>query len=130
MPIYEYRCSNCGHKLEALQKISEPLLVACPSCQQDKLVKQVSAAGFHLKGSGWYVTDFKGGSSAKPAAGDEPAKPAADATTTKDGKAEPKKPAPAAASESAASPSSDTATSTSTPSKPATTTTPSSSGSA
>ncbi len=66
MPIYEYRCSSCGHELEALQKLSEAPLVACPSCHADSLVKQVSAAGFQLKGSGWYATDFKGG--AKPAA--------------------------------------------------------------
>jgi putative FmdB family regulatory protein len=66
MPIYEYRCSSCGHELEALQKLSEPPLVACPSCNADALVKQVSAAGFQLKGSGWYATDFRG--SGKPAA--------------------------------------------------------------
>jgi putative FmdB family regulatory protein len=66
MPIYEYRCSSCGSDHEALQKLSEPLLVTCPHCHKDTLVKQVSAAGFHLKGSGWYVTDFRNGS--KPAA--------------------------------------------------------------
>jgi putative FmdB family regulatory protein len=66
MPIYEYRCSSCGHELEALQKLSEAPLRACPSCNAEALVKQVSAAGFQLKGSGWYATDFKGG--AKPAA--------------------------------------------------------------
>src|SRR5215468_4687882 len=70
MPIYEYRCSSCGHELEALQKLSEAPLLACPSCKADALVKQVSAAGFQLKGSGWYATDFKSGS--KPAA-DKPA---------------------------------------------------------
>jgi len=70
MPIYEYRCSSCGHELEALQKLSEAPLVACPSCKADALVKQVSAAGFQLKGSGWYATDFKG--TKKPAA-DKPA---------------------------------------------------------
>ncbi len=67
MPIYEYRCKSCGHELEALQKLSDAPLVACPSCKADALVKQVSAAGFQLKGSGWYATDFKGG--AKPATG-------------------------------------------------------------
>jgi putative FmdB family regulatory protein len=66
MPIYEYRCSSCGHELEALQKFSDAPLVACPSCRAETLVKLVSAAGFHLKGSGWYATDFKGGGS-KPA---------------------------------------------------------------
>ena len=64
MPIYEYRCSSCGHELEALQKFSDARLVRCPSCGAEALVKQVSAAGFQLKGSGWYVTDFRGG--AKP----------------------------------------------------------------
>jgi putative FmdB family regulatory protein len=59
MPIYEYRCSSCGHELEALQKLSDAPLVACPSCKTGALVKLVSAAGFQLKGSGWYATDFK-----------------------------------------------------------------------
>jgi len=85
MPIYEYRCSACGHKLEALQKLSEARLVACPSCKAAALVKQVSAAGFHLKGSGWYATDFKG--SQKPAtdkaAADKPADGAKPAGETK-----------------------------------------------
>jgi putative FmdB family regulatory protein len=66
MPIYEYRCSSCGHELEALQKLSDAPLTDCPACRQAGLVKLVSAAGFHLKGSGWYATDFKGGG--KPAA--------------------------------------------------------------
>ena len=66
MPIYEYRCSACGKELEALQKLSDPPLTACPACHAETLVKLVSAAGFQLKGSGWYVTDFKG--SGKPAA--------------------------------------------------------------
>jgi putative FmdB family regulatory protein len=64
MPIYEYCCSSCGHELEALQKFSDAPLVTCPACGAAALVKQVSAAGFQLKGSGWYVTDFRGG--AKP----------------------------------------------------------------
>ena len=66
MPIYEYRCASCGSEHEVLQKISEPLLTMCPTCQKDTLTKLVSAAGFQLKGSGWYATDFKNGS--KPAA--------------------------------------------------------------
>lgn len=92
MPIYEYRCSSCGHKLESLQKFSDAPLRACPACHSDALVKQVSAAGFHLKGSGWYVTDFKGGGG-KPAAksGDGDAKPAdAKAEGKADAKPEPK----------------------------------------
>jgi putative FmdB family regulatory protein len=70
MPIYEYRCNDCGHKLEALQKLSDAPLLACPACGKDTLTKLVSAAGFQLKGSGWYATDFKG-SGGKPA--DKPA---------------------------------------------------------
>lgn len=62
MPIYEYRCSSCGHELESLQKLSDPPLVVCPACQKEALVKLVSAAGFQLKGTGWYVTDFRGNS--------------------------------------------------------------------
>jgi putative FmdB family regulatory protein len=60
MPIYAYRCSNCGHAQDALQKLSDPVLTVCPACGQPTYVKQVTAAGFQLKGSGWYVTDFRG----------------------------------------------------------------------
>ena len=67
MPIYEYRCTSCGHELEALQRFSDAPLMTCPACGQATLMKRVSAAGFQLKGSGWYVTDFKA-SGAKPAA--------------------------------------------------------------
>ena len=66
MPIYEYRCASCGHELEAMQKFSDPLLKQCPQCRADALVKLVSAAGFQLKGGGWYATDFRG-SGGKPA---------------------------------------------------------------
>jgi putative FmdB family regulatory protein len=66
MPIYEYRCENCGHHAEFLQKASEPPLTDCPVCNQPKLRKLLSAAGFQLKGSGWYATDFKN-KGAKPA---------------------------------------------------------------
>ena len=66
MPIYEYRCGACGQEHEVLQKVSEPLLVKCPACGKPKLQKLLSAAGFHLKGSGWYATDFKGGGKKKP----------------------------------------------------------------
>ncbi len=65
MPIYEYRCNACGHKLESLQRLSDAPLVACPACGKDALTKLVSAAGFQLKGSGWYATDFKN-SGSKP----------------------------------------------------------------
>jgi putative FmdB family regulatory protein len=60
MPIYEYRCEGCSHELEAMQKFSDPVLTDCPSCGKPLLRKLVSAAGFQLKGSGWYATDFKG----------------------------------------------------------------------
>jgi putative FmdB family regulatory protein len=66
MPIYEYGCTACGKELEALQKLSDAPLKTCPACHGETLMKRVSAAGFQLKGSGWYVTDFKG--SGKPAA--------------------------------------------------------------
>ena len=59
MPIYEYRCTSCGHELEALQKLSDAPLTECPACHRAALQKKVSAAGFQLKGSGWYVTDFR-----------------------------------------------------------------------
>jgi putative FmdB family regulatory protein len=67
MPIYEYRCTSCGHEKEVLQKMSDAPLKECPACGKPTLAKLISAAGFQLKGSGWYATDFKGGSkSAKP----------------------------------------------------------------
>lgn len=59
MPIYEYECGECGHRLEAIQKVSEAPLTDCPTCGQAGLKRLVSAAGFQLKGSGWYATDFK-----------------------------------------------------------------------
>jgi putative FmdB family regulatory protein len=63
MPIYAYRCESCGHAKDVLQKISDPVLSTCPACGADAFKKQLTAAGFQLKGSGWYVTDFKGGAS-------------------------------------------------------------------
>lgn len=59
MPIYEYRCGACGHQQEHLQKVSEKPLTACPACGKRSYKKLLSAAGFQLKGSGWYATDFK-----------------------------------------------------------------------
>jgi len=67
MPIYEYRCEACGHQEEFLQKISEPQLTECPVCHKPTFNKMLSAAGFQLKGSGWYATDFKSKGSTKPA---------------------------------------------------------------
>jgi putative FmdB family regulatory protein len=60
MPIYEYQCEACGHKLEAIQKVSDKPLKTCPSCNRNQLQKLISAAGFQLKGGGWYVTDYSG----------------------------------------------------------------------
>ena len=71
MPIYAYRCDECGFAKDVLQKISDPVLTVCPSCGKSSFKKQVTAAGFQLKGSGWYVTDFRGGNA--PATGAAPA---------------------------------------------------------
>ena len=62
MPIYEYECKACGHRMEAIQKISDDPLKDCPECNKPELKKLISAAGFRLKGGGWYETDFKSGS--------------------------------------------------------------------
>lgn len=64
MPIYEYRCQNCGFQKEYIQRMSDATLTDCPECKQATFSKMVTAAGFQLKGGGWYVTDFKGGGSA------------------------------------------------------------------
>jgi len=85
MPIYAYRCEECGFTKDVLQKISDPVLTVCPSCAKPSFKKQVTAAGFQLKGTGWYVTDFRGGT--PPATG-----------TSSNGAA----PAPAASTESSA----------------------------
>lgn len=63
MPIYAYRCDACGHAKDVLQKLSDAPLTTCPACGAAAFSKQITAAGFQLKGSGWYATDFKGGSS-------------------------------------------------------------------
>lgn len=72
MPIYEYQCAACGHQMEALQKMSDDPLKDCPECNKPDLTKQISAAGFRLKGGGWYETDFKSGNK-KNLAGDSKA---------------------------------------------------------
>lgn len=69
MPIYAYRCEACGFAKDVLQKMSDDPLTVCPECQQASFKKQITAAGFQLKGSGWYVTDFRGGSGGTGAAG-------------------------------------------------------------
>ncbi|WP_028456122.1 FmdB family zinc ribbon protein [Chitinilyticum litopenaei] len=70
MPIYAYRCTACGHEGEHMQKMADAPLTVCPSCQGSSYAKQLTAAGFQLKGSGWYATDFKGGGAAAPAKSD------------------------------------------------------------
>ena len=67
MPIYEYQCGKCGHQLEAFQKFSDAPLTECPTCHQDSLTKLISATAFHLKGTGWYVTDTRDKGKPKPA---------------------------------------------------------------
>lgn len=81
MPIYAYKCESCGHGQDVLQKISDPVLTQCPACGASSYRKQVTAAGFQLKGSGWYVTDFRGGSGGTSA----PAKPAGESTAATGG---------------------------------------------
>lgn len=77
MPLYEYQCRACGHEYEALQKLNAEPLSRCPSCSQPELMKKISAAGFRLKGGGWYETDFKSGVKKNVAgeAGSAPAPP-------------------------------------------------------
>jgi putative FmdB family regulatory protein len=93
MPIYAYKCSSCGHEKDVLQKVSDAPLTECPACGTASLSKQLTAAGFQLKGSGWYATDFKNGS-AKPDG--KPADAKTDSTDAKPA-AEPAVPAAASA---------------------------------
>jgi putative FmdB family regulatory protein len=96
MPIYAYRCDECGFAKDVLQKISDPVLTVCPSCGKSSFKKQVTAAGFQLKGTGWYVTDFRGGNA--PATGTAPAGDSASAPSGGDSSAAPAStPAPAPA---------------------------------
>jgi putative FmdB family regulatory protein len=103
MPIYAYKCGSCGHAKDVLQKISDAPLTACPACGAESFTKQITAAGFQLKGSGWYVTDFRGGNNAAggaPAA-DKPADAAKPGDAAKPAEAaKPAKPADAAKSDS------------------------------
>lgn len=78
MPIYAYRCGSCGHAQDVLQKISAAPLTDCPECGKSTYSKQVTAAGFQLKGSGWYVTDFRNNNSGSSASSTPAAKPAAE----------------------------------------------------
>jgi putative FmdB family regulatory protein len=102
MPIYAYRCDECGFAKDVLQKVSDPVLTTCLSCAKPSFKKQVTAAGFQLKGTGWYVTDFRGGNTpstgtANAPGADQAAAPAAE-------------PSPAAAAAPAAAPASDSST--------------------
>lgn len=101
MPIYAYKCTACGHAEDVLQKISDAPLTVCPSCGQAAYAKQVTAAGFQLKGSGWYVTDFRGNGS-QPAA----AKPASDSASASPSASEGAAPAAAPAAPATPAPSS------------------------
>ncbi|QNA90940.1 zinc ribbon domain-containing protein [Massilia sp. Dwa41.01b] len=101
MPIYAYRCDECGFSKDVLQKISDPVLTTCLSCGKPAFKKQVTAAGFQLKGTGWYVTDFRGGSA--PATGTAPAATAGTVAAPAADAAAAPAPAPAAKSEPSAS---------------------------
>lgn len=115
MPIYAYRCAVCGHAKDVLQKISDPLLTTCPACGAESFEKQVTAAGFQLKGSGWYVTDFRGGAQSAPSD--------AGAASTKAAPGSSAESAPS--KDNAAGAGSSAAATTATPAAPATTGTPS-----
>lgn len=102
MPIYEYRCQDCGHELEKLQRMSDAPLVDCPSCGKAGLQRLISAAGFRLKGGGWYETDFKQGQKRNLADGSEGKKESkADSAPASGGDSK-----PAAATETKAKPES------------------------
>jgi putative FmdB family regulatory protein len=112
MPIYAYRCEACGFAKDVLQKMSDAPLTVCPSCSKDAFKKQVTAAGFQLKGTGWYVTDFRGGAGAtvppaSPANSANSAEPATASSTT----AAPAAAATAAPTASAAAPAASSASS-------------------
>ena len=109
MPIYAYKCASCGHAKDVLQKMSDTPLSVCPACGEASFQKQLTAAGFQLKGSGWYVTDFRNGNSGAASAAKAEGKDAS--------------PAPAATSSGAA-----TAAPAAAPAAPTTGTSPSSSG--
>ena len=114
MPIYAYKCGSCGHAKDVLQKMSDAPLSVCPACGAATFTKQLTAAGFQLKGSGWYATDFKGGAPApaakedgKPAdakSGDGAAKPADTSTKSADASAPASQPAAPAAAKKADAP--------------------------
>ena len=103
MPIYAYKCESCGFAKDVLQKMSDAPLETCPACEKPTFKKQVTAAGFQLKGSGWYATDFKGGGTSAPAVSanadsDAGATPAVESTVLAKVDAAPAAPATPAAS--------------------------------
>jgi putative FmdB family regulatory protein len=114
MPIYAYKCGSCGHAKDVLQKMSADPLTTCPACGAEAFTKQLTAAGFQLKGSGWYVTDFRGGNSGggatapssdtadTPAAASVSSDSASTATAAKEAPARTSTPAPAAPTASSA----------------------------
>lgn len=116
MPIYAYRCEACGFAKDVLQKMSDDALTVCPSCGKDTYKKQLTAAGFQLKGTGWYVTDFRGGANGAAAAPAVPAATDAAAAAT-----------PATATPAAPATTSAAASPTTTAAAPATPATPSAS---
>jgi putative FmdB family regulatory protein len=134
MPIYEYRCTDCSHRLEALQRLADQPLLVCPACGKESLTKLMSAVGFQLKGSGWYATDFKHSGSkpaekntAKSEAANEGAgsaekgEGAAATASSGDPKTDPKTTATPTSSESKTTSSETKSSTTATPAKPAAT---------
>ncbi|MES2360557.1 MAG: FmdB family zinc ribbon protein [Pseudomonadota bacterium] len=113
MPIYAYKCESCGHTKDVLQKMSDAPLTDCPQCGAATFKKQVTAAGFQLKGSGWYVTDFRGGT---PTGAPAPSGQGADAGGAKSGDAAASATAsPAPAAPAAAAPAASPAPASSSP---------------
>lgn len=124
MPIYAYRCEACGFAKDVLQKMSDDALTVCPSCNKDSFKKQLTAAGFQLKGAGWYVTDFRGdGSGGANSKGATGTGLAAGESSGGSAAGEPAAAAPAAAAPATPAPAA------SAPSAPSTSTTPTSSSS-
>jgi len=125
MPIYAYRCEACGFAKDVLQKMSDDALTVCPSCGKDSFRKQLTAAGFQLKGSGWYVTDFRGNGSgvANSTGATGTALPASEAPASGDAGAA----APATTPAPAAAPAAPAATAPSAPSSSGSSSTPSAS---
>ena len=123
MPIYAYRCSACGHAKDVLQRMSDPLLSTCPACGAETFTKQLTAAGFQLKGSGWYVTDFKGGAAAPKSGDAAPAsvegKPDGKSESKPDGKSESKSEGKSEAKADSAAPAAPAAAPPSAPAAPA-----------